>query len=109
MKQNRMLLIGKLGGLLVTILFGCYFAMEGIPDFVKGRGSQLLLFFPLATFALFSFVMAWFRPVLGGKLMIAAALALSAYFMWHGSYTMAVAYGLPAVFFGACFRYSSNG
>jgi hypothetical protein len=108
MKQSSMLLIGKWGGLLVTVFFGCYFVVEGIPDFVKGSGIQLLLFFPLATFALFSFVLAWLRPLLGGKLMITAALLLSAYFMWHGYYTLAIAYGLPAIIFGICFRFSKS-
>ncbi len=98
----------RISGLFVTVFFGAFFVGEGLPDIIAGRAKSFLYFLPFTIPAFTGFVIALFRPVAGGWIMITGSLLLMSYFLLHNDITMSMIYGLPALLIGICFLASKS-
>lgn len=109
MQQHKILLwTGRLSGLLVTAFFLAFFIGEGLPDIMSGVGKDLLRFLPFTLLTIVGFVIAWFRPLWGGRLLLAGALLMAVYFFTAGDTRMALVYSLPSLLIGLCFLAAAN-
>lgn len=109
MAQHKILTwTARVTGLLVTIFFLSFFIGEGMQDIINGNGKGLIRFIPYTLPVFAGYVLAWFRPLWGGWLLIAGGILLAGYFIYHGDYRIALIYGLPSFLVGACFLASIN-
>lgn len=108
--QQHMILnwAGRISGILVTAFFAAFFIGEGIPDIINGKGRELLEFLPFTLLSLAGFILAWYSPLWGGRLLIAGAMLLAGYFLVRQDLVMAMIYGLPSLLIGLCFIAASN-
>jgi len=109
MQQHKLLLwTGRIGGILVTAFFLSFFIGEGLPDIMKGMGKELLHFLPFTLLTIAGFIIAWFQPLWGGRLLMAGAVLMAVYFLSNGDTRMALVYGLPSLLIGLCFLGAVN-
>jgi len=108
--QHHMILnwTGRISGLLITAFFAAFFIGEGIPDILNGNGRELLEFIPFTLLSLAGYLLAWRRPLWGGRLLIAGALLLAGYFIFRQDMVMALVYALPSGLTGLCFIAAAN-
>jgi len=99
---------GRISGLLITAFFGAFFISEGVPDLLNGQGKELLEFIPFTLLSLAGYILAWYSPLWGGRLLIAGALLLGGYFVFRQDLVMALIYGLPSGLTGLCFMAAAN-
>ena len=99
---------GRITGILVTVFFAAFFVGEGIPDILNGKGDELLQFLPFTVLSAAGFILAWFRPPWGGRLLLAGALLMAGYFLYFQDILMALIYGIPSLLVGLCFIASAN-
>ncbi len=109
MQQHKILLwTGRIGGLLVTAFFLAFFIGKGFPDIMKGMGKELLRFLPFTLVTITGFVIAWFNPLWGGRLLLAGALLMGIYFLGIKDPAIGLIYVLPSLLIGFCFLGASN-
>jgi len=108
--QHHMILnwAGRISGILITAFFAAFFIREGILDIMNGEGNELLEFIPFTLLSLAGYVLAWYSPLWGGRLLIAGALLLAGYFVFRQDGVMAMIYGLPSLLIGLCFMAAAN-
>ena len=108
-KTHKILLqTARISGLFVTVFFLFFFIGEGLPDIIAGKADGLLYFLPYTLPAFTGFMIALFRPVTGGWVMISGSLLLMSYFLSRNDIAMAMVYGLPALLIGICFLASKS-
>ncbi len=98
----------RISGLFVTIFFLSFFIGEGLPDIIAGRAKSFLYFLPYTLPAFTGFIIALFRPVTGGWVMIGGGFVLMSYFLLRNDPAMSMVYGLPALLVGICFLASKR-
>ena len=104
MKKHKILnWTGRICGLLIVGFFLLFFVGEGIPDIVKGKGRELLIFLPFVLPALFGYFMAWQHPVKGGWFMIVGAILMAGYLLYFNDVRAGVIYSIPTAGVGLCF------
>jgi hypothetical protein len=109
MNQHKLLIYtGRISGLLVIAFFLSFFVGEGLPDIAKGSGKTLLQFLPFTLLSLIGYLVAWFNPLWGGRMLIAGAILLAFYFFYNGDTGMALVYGLPSLLVGLTFIAAVN-
>lgn len=105
MQQHKILLwTGRISGLLVT----AFFIGEGLPDIMRGMGKDLLRFLPFTLLTIVGFVIAWFRPLWGGRLLLAGALVMGVYFLSIKDTSVGLVYVVPSLLIGLCFLATAN-
>ena len=110
MQQHKLLLwTGRIGGILVTAFFLSFFIGEGLPDIMNGMGKELLHFLPFTLLTIAGFIIAWFQPLWGGRLLMAGAVLMAVYFLSNGDTRMALVYGLPSLLIGLCWCWPASG
>ena len=108
--QHHMILswTGRISGILITAFFAAFFIGEGVPEILNGKGKELLEFIPFTLLSLTGFIVAWYSPLWGGRLLLAGALLLVGYFIFQQDLIMALIYGLPSGLTGLCFIAAAN-
>lgn len=108
--QHHMILnwTGRICGLLVIAFFTAFFIGEGLPDIIHGQGKELLAFLPFTLPCLAGYILAWYSPLWGGRLLIAGALLLGGYFFIRQDLLMVLVFGLPFTLTGLCFIAAAN-
>ena len=108
--QHHMILnwTGRISGLLVIAFFAAFFIGEGLPDIIQGKGKALLAFLPFTLPSLAGYILAWYSPLWGGRLLIAGAVVLAGYFFIREYLLMVLVFGLPAALTGLCFIAASD-
>ena len=71
-------------------------------------GKELLHFLPFTLLTIAGFIIAWFQPLWGGRLLMAGAVLMAVYFLSNGDTRMALVYGLPSLLIGLCFLGAVN-
>ncbi|MCU0395523.1 MAG: hypothetical protein MUF29_06415 [Chitinophagaceae bacterium] len=107
-KHTWLMWTGRLGGLLVTLLFGAFLLGQGWPllqGVAPGNMIPLLLLMAIPFFGYFA---AWQKPVSGGWMMIAGSLLMTAYFWYFDDWVMVAVYAAPALLIGLCFLASRD-
>lgn len=99
---------GRISGLLVIAFFAAFFIGEGLPDIIQGKGKALLAFLPFTLPSLAGYILAWYSPLWGGRLLIAGAVVLAGYFFIREDLLMVLVFGLPAALTGICFIAASD-
>jgi len=99
---------GRISGLLVIAFFAAFFIGEGLPDIIQGKGKALLAFLPFTLPSLAGYILAWYSPLWGGRLLIAGAVVLAGYFFIREYLLMVLVFGLPAALTGLCFIAASD-
>jgi len=99
---------GRISGILITAFFAAFFIGEGIPDIINGKGRELLEFIPFTLLSFAGYILAWYSPLWGGRLLIGGALLLAGYFLFRQDLVMALIYGLPSLLIGLCFIAAAN-
>lgn len=99
---------GRISGLLVIAFFAAFFIGEGLPDIIQGKGKALLAFLPFTLPSLAGYILAWYSPLWGGRLLIAGALLLGGYFFIRQDLLMVLVFGLPFTLTGLCFIAASD-
>ena len=109
MQQHKILLwTGRISGLLVTAFFLAFFIGEGLPDIMSGMGKDLLRFLPFTLLTIVGFVIAWFHPLWGGRLLLAGALVMGVYFLSIKDTSVGLVYVVPSLLIGLCFLAAAN-
>lgn len=98
----------RISGLFVTVFFLSFFIGEGLPDIMAGKARSFLYFLPYTLPAFTGFMIALFRPVTGGWVMVAGSLLLMSYFLLRNDLAMSLVYGLPSLLIGICFLASKS-
>ncbi|MBI3137867.1 MAG: hypothetical protein HYZ15_04715 [Sphingobacteriales bacterium] len=108
--QHHMILnwTARISGLLIAAFFAAFFIGEGLPDILNGKGKDLLEFIPYTLLSLAGYILAWYSPLWGGRLLIAGALLMAGYFFFRQDFVMALIYGLPSALTGLCFIAAAN-
>jgi hypothetical protein len=108
--QHHMILnwTGRISGILITAFFAAFFIGEGLPDLLNGQGKELLAFIPFTLLSLGGYILAWYSPLWGGRLLMAGAMLLAGYFFFRQDLVMALIYGLPSLLTGLCFIAAAN-
>lgn len=99
---------GRISGILITAFFAAFFISEGLPDIINGKGWELLEFVPFTVLSLGGYILAWYSPLWGGRLLLAGAVLMAGYFTYHQDMVMALLYGLPSLLTGLCFIAAAN-
>lgn len=109
MKQHRILLWGgRISGLLVTLFFLYFFIREGATDILKGGGRPLLWLLPFALPSLAGYILSWWKPLAGGRVMLGGAFLLAVHFLFFGDYGLLLLYALPSLLIGLCMIAASS-
>lgn len=109
MRYHPLLLwTGRIAGSLVTLFFLSFLVGEGGPDIIKGRGWSLLGFLPFMIPSFAGFILSWWRPLAGGRLLLAGAFLLTVYFVFFEDYSMLLFYALPSAAVGLCLMAAAN-
>ena len=108
--QHHMILnwTGRISGLLITAFFAAFFIGEGMPDILNGKGKELLAFIPFTLPSLAGYILAWYSPLWGGRLLMAGAVLLAGYFFIRQDLLMVLLFGLPSALTGLCFIAAAN-
>ncbi len=99
---------GRISGILITAFFAAFFIGEGLPDILNGKGRELLEFIPFTLLSLAGYILAWYSPLWGGRLLLAGALLLAGYFIYQQDVVMALVYAVPSLLTGLCFIAAAN-
>jgi hypothetical protein len=106
--HKNLLWTGRIGGLVITLLFLAFFIGKGIPDISASKGGGLIHFLPILSVSFVGYFLAWLKPKSGGWVLLAGATITAGYCLLVGDGWMALAYGLPALLIGLCFLEASN-
>jgi hypothetical protein len=98
----------RISGLIVLIFFLSFFVGEGLTDILKGNGSELIFFIPFCIPAVTGYFIAWFKPYIGGIILILGALLLGSYFVYFEDFSMAIVFAIPILLIGLSFIASVN-
>lgn len=108
--QHHMILnwTGRICGLLIIAFFAAFFIGEALPDIINGKGKELLVFLPFTLPCLAGYILAWYSPLWGGRLLIAGSLLLAGYIFIRQDPLMMLVFGLPFALTGLCFIAAAN-
>lgn len=109
MQYHKILLwAGRISGLLIAVFFLYYFFENGMPGIMQGNGQPLLWFLPFTIPTVAGYLLAWWKPLAGGRLMIAGAFLLMVYFLFFEDYRTGLLYAVPSILIGFCFLGAAN-
>jgi CHASE2 domain-containing sensor protein len=104
MQKHKLLIwTGRIAGLIISAFFVAFIFNDRLSESFKEQGKDLLQFLPFALFTIAGFVIAWFRPEIGGRLLMAGAALMIIYFLSYSDMKMAVGFGIPTLLVGLCF------
>ncbi len=98
----------RISGLMVLIFFLSFFIGEGLSDILKGTGNELVFFIPFCIPVVAGYITAWFKPYIGGIILILGALLLGSFFVYYEDFNMAMVFGIPPLLIGLSFVASVN-
>jgi hypothetical protein len=93
----------RISGLVVSVFFGAFFIGGGGWDMFNGTEGNVRSFIFFCIPAITGFIYAWFKPYIGGLIMILGALLLGSYFVYYGDFNMSMIFGVPALLIGLSF------
>ena len=95
--------IGRIGGLVIICLFPALLAGNGMQSLLQNNGDLFLKFLPLILFAILGYAVAWFKPVVGGPIIIIAGMLILDFHLIQQDLVTGLLYGIPFILVGSIF------
>lgn len=109
MKQHMILIwTGRISGVLVTAFFAVFLLGKGMPEILNATGTDLLHFLPYTLLTFTGFLLTWYSPLWGGRLLLAGAMLLAGYFLYHQEIAIGLIFAIPSLLIGLCFLAAAN-
>ena len=98
--QHTFKWIARIGGGLVALLFLVFFTREYLQDIREGRGAEVINFVPYGVVALGGYFLGWWKPYIGGLVLVLSSFLFFFYFVFRGELNSGLLFGLPALMTG---------
>ena len=96
-------LTGRISGLIISCLFLAFLVSEASDGLLKNAGEQFLKFLPLLALAIAGYIIAWFKPTIGGAVAILGGMLMLDFHLLRADLSTAAVYGVPFMIIGALF------
>lgn len=98
--QHTFKWIARIGGGVVSLLFLVFFTREYLQDIREEGLGDIIHFVPYVVVALAGYLLGWWKPYIGGLVLVLSSFLFFFYFVYRGDVNTGLVFGLPALLTG---------
>lgn len=99
---------GRISGLIISGFVLAFLIGETMDGLLKNAGDHLLKFVPLFALAIAGYILAWFKPKIGGAFVILGGMLMLDFHLLREDLLTGIVYGVPFIVVGALFMMSGQ-